>query len=272
MCSVLDVSRAGFYKWRKRQINPSAMAKRHKGLLEFLKDVAEDQHGIPGYRKLHRDAIDNGYVCSKNQVQRLLQSIGYRSCRAKSLYTGSKQPSLPVLPNLLNREFNVQELNRVWVSDITQIRCREGWLYCAVVIDLADRSIVGLAIGAINNTDLVLKALHQAWANRKPDGSQLLFHSDQGKQYHNEEVMRWLINRGITPSMSRKGNCWDNACAESFFATLKREWTRRLGLISREEMHVEIRFYIDDYYHPVRRHDSLGGITPNEFRKQLMAA
>lgn len=269
MCEVLEVSKAGYYRWLKRE--PSKRTQYNQCLLDFLKEQIGIHDGVAGYRKLWEDAVAEGYICSKNRVQRLLQSIGYRSCRAPK--PGHRKPSIgmPTLPNLLNREFTVTAANRVWVSDITQIRCLEGWLYVAVVLDLYARRVVGWAASPINNADLVLMALRRAWRARKPDGQKLLFHSDQGSQYRSEEVMRWLTKRQVTISMSRRGNCWDNACAESFFAQLKLEWIHRLDLLSREEMQVEVRYYIDEYYNVVRRHGSLQMMTPKDFEDKKAA-
>ena len=272
MCSVLCVSRAGYYRWQQRQKTPSAQKQRHDGLLSFLQEKASQHYHIPGYRKLWREAVDQGFVCGKNQVQRLLQSVGYRSCVAPKPGHRKHKPGIAAPGNLLNREFTVVEENRVWVSDITQIRCEEGWLYLAVIIDLATRQVVGKAQGPVNSAELVIEALQQAWKKQKPDGRKLMFHSDQGSQYHCMATMMWLNKRKVTISMSRRGNCWDNACSESFFALLKKEWTRRLGLLTRKEMTEEIHFYITQYYHKVRQHTALGGLTPNAYAQQLNAA
>ncbi|WP_323745870.1 IS3 family transposase [Alloalcanivorax profundimaris] len=269
LCEVLEVSRAGYYRWRHAPCQPSARRQRWRTLQAFLLEQARQQKGVPGYRKLWRDAQDAGFACGKNQVQRLLRACGYRSCVATK--PGHRRPSsgLPVLPNLLNRRFTVAQPNRVWVSDITQLRCQEGWLYVAVILDLCGRQVVGRALGRVNDSGLVLRALEQAWERRQPCGEALLFHSDQGAQYRNEAVMSWLNDRGVTISMSRSGNCWDNACAESFFALLKKEWTTRLGVIGRDEMSDEIQYYTDHFYPKVRRHMTLGGLTPNAYAATL---
>ena len=272
MCCVLHVSRAGYYRWKLRQRAPAAHTQRHRNLLAFLLAEAERQHGIAGYRKLWAEAVIHGFACGKNQVQRLLQTAGYRSCVASKPGHRKPHPGMAATPNLLNRQFTVSQENRVWVSDITQIRCKEGWLYLAVIIDLATRQVVGKAQGPVNSAELVIKALKRAWAKQKPTGHDLMFHSDQGSQYHCTATMAWLNKRKVTISMSRRGNCWDNACAESFFALLKKEWTRRLGLLTRKEMTEEIHFYITQYYHKVRRHTALGGLTPNAYAQQLNAA
>ncbi len=260
MCEVLEVSKAGYYRWLKRK--PSVRHQYNQGLLAFLREVAQQQRGVPGYRKLWKEAVAAGYICSKNRVQRLLQNSGYRSCTASR--PGYRKPSagMPVLPNLLNRQFTVTEANRVWVSDITQVRCQEGWLYVAVVLDLYSRRIVGWAAGPMNTSELVLQALTRAWRVRQPQGRNLLFHSDQGSQYRSEEVMAWLTRKQVTISMSRRGNCWDNACAESFFALLKKEWLHRLEELPRQEMLVEVCYYIEEYYNVVRRHGAIGSVAP----------
>lgn len=263
MCEVLEVSRAGYYSWLKR--SPSALKRANEGLLAFLKAKAQQLHGIPGYRKLWVEAQVAGFICGKNRVQRLLQKAGYRSCTTPRPGHRKVVSGLPVLPNLLNREFQVDRPNRVWVSDITQIRCSDGWLYVAVVLDLYARRIVGWATGPVNNAGLVLTALKRAWQARQPIGSELLFHSDQGAQFHAELVITWLAKRQVTISMSRKGNCWDNACVESFFALLKREWLYPLGELSRSDTLVELGYYIDEFYDAKRRHGTLGMEPPRVF-------
>jgi len=241
------------------------MQKRHQSITLFLLERAKKMNSVPGYRKLWMEAQDEGYRCGKNQVQRLLQEAGYRSCT--DLKPGYRRAvsTLPVLPNLLNRRFSIGERNKVWVSDITQVRCQEGWLYLAVVMDLGARQIVGYAQGAVNSSRLVLNALESAWKQHQPAGRELLFHSDQGTQYRSEEVMMWLNDREITISMSRRGNCWDNACAESFFAMLKKEWTKPLGTIERSDMGDEVRYYIEEFYPKMRRYMTLGGLTPSVY-------
>lgn len=265
MCEVLDISRAGYYRWRERQHSPGPRQTRHQAIKAFLLKRARQLEHVPGYRKLWLEAQDAGFCCGKNQVQRLLQEMGYRSRTVSKPGYRRSPSSLPVLPNLLNRQFSVGKKNRVWVSDITQIRCQEGWLYIAAVLDLGTRQIVGRAMGPINSSQLVIEALEHAWRRQRPKGDHLLFHSDQGVQYRSEEVMTWLNDRHVTISMSRRGNCWDNACAESFFALLKKEWTRPLGVIARDEMASEVRYYTDQYYPKVRRHMTLGGKTPNAY-------
>lgn len=263
MCRVLGVSRSGFYRWASRK--PSRREQANQTLVAFLRQEAEQQHGIPGYRKLWHAAVQSGFDCSQNRVQRLLQRMGYRSVTAPRPGWRKPQPGIPVRPNLLNREFCIDEPDRSWVSDITQVRCQEGWLYIATVMDLYSRRIVGHACSARADTVLVKRAIDQAlgWRSIKPGNS--LFHSDQGVQYRSEEVLKTLSGAGFTISMSRRGNCWDNACAESFFSLMKREWLHHLGLISRREMADAVAYYIGEYYDNVRSHKTLGGLTPRAY-------
>ena len=263
MCEVLGVSKAGYRRWLTRR--PSKRAGENERLKAFVQRQIRLQKRIPGYRKLWEDAVAEGFRCSKGRVQRVLQSLGYRAVSAPKPGYRKARSDWPVLPNLLNREFRVDQPNRVWVSDITQIECEEGWLYLAVIIDLHARRVVGWAWGAQNSAFLVEQALERAWKRRRPEGDKLLFHSDQGSQYRSERVMRWLNRRGVTISMSRRGNCWDNACSESFFASLKKEWVSRLGCLARNVMGEEIGYYIDQYYDKIRRHATLGYVAPAAF-------
>ena len=267
MCEVLEKSRAGYYKWRNRL--PSNRALINKDLTDFLLESAKKEHVIPGYRKLWKSAVSAGFICSKNKVLRLLQSTGYRSRVAQKPGYRKPQHNMPTLPNLLNREFKTKERNRVWVSDITQIRCLEGWLYIAVVLDLYSRKVVGWATSHINNSELVEIALRKAWKERQPNGSELMFHSDQGCQYRSQQVVSWLAKKEVTISMSRRGNCWDNACAESFFAQMKKEWFKPLDTLTRIDTCVEVQYYIEEYYNSVRRHGTLQDISPIEYEEQV---
>ena len=267
MCEVLKVSKSGYYKWR--QAPHSERKAKNRSLLAFMLDRAHKEDGKPGYRKLHRYAVNQGYACNEKRVWQLLSEAGYRSVVARRRL--SVRSERPARPNLLNRQFNVSAPNRVWVSDITQIRCQEGWLYVAVVLDLYSRSVVGWHASRINNSSLVQHALEKAWCQRQPDGRNLLFHSDQGAQYRSEQIMSWLTNKKVAISMSRKGNCWDNACAESFFALMKKEHVHPLGEITRDEMKSELGHYIDEYYMTMRLHSHLNYMPPAIFEQMATA-
>jgi len=262
MCEVLEVSRSGYYRWLKRPASERKVV--NQSLLEWLLKRADELKGAIGYRKLWKDAVDAGFICGLNRVQRLLQQAGYRANGAPK--PGARRPAPEiVLPNVLARRFDVAAPNRVWVSDITQIRCQEGWLYVAVILDLYSRRVVGRSVGPINNAELVQEALRRAWAARKPVGKQLLFHSDQGVQYSAGPVRRWLARRKVQLSMSRRGNCWDNACAESFFAQLKKEWVKPLGLTTRAEMAGEVGYYCEVFYNQIRRHTKADNLPPADY-------
>ncbi|WP_406732050.1 IS3 family transposase [Vibrio scophthalmi] len=264
LCQWLGVSSAGYYKWLHRK--PSVREQGNDSLLDFLKEESDRQHCIPGYRKLWEAAVAYGFICNKKRVQRLLQSLGYRSKASKKRHgRAPRQKTLMPAYNLLNRQFDVSKPNQVWASDITQVRCKEGWNYLCVILDLYSRKVVGWSTSRINSACLVLKTLNKAWKSRRPDGRKLMFHSDQGVQYRAIETLRWHRKKAITVSMSRKGNCWDNACSESFFAQYKKEWISNLGGMSRQEMTMQSRLYIDTYYNPVRRHGTLGGVSPIDF-------
>lgn len=264
LCLWLSVSTAGYYKWLNRK--PSRREQKNETLLEFLKKQSDVQHCIPGYRKLWQAAIANGFACNKKRVQRLLQSLGYRSRASKKRHgRAPKQKPMEAAFNLLNRRFYVDKPNQVWVSDITQVRCKEGWNYLCVILDLYSRKVISWTTSRINNADLVITTLNKAWKSRQPQNGRLMFHSDQGVQYRAFETLRWHKRRNITVSMSAKGNCWDNACAESFFAQYKKEWVSHLGEQTRQEMSTQCRLYINKYYNPVRRHGTLGGLSPVDF-------
>lgn len=192
--------------------------------------------------------------------------FGYRSKACKRKF-GVVRPKLVETraPNYLNRDFNTTTPNTVWVSDITQVKCKEGWQYLCVIIDLFSRKVIGWSTSYMNSSELVLQALNKSWRARKPEGYNLMFHSDQGVQYRSFEVLKWLTSRKVTVSMSRKGNCWDNACSESFFAQLKKEWVSNLDELTRDEMTMQCRLYIDGYYNKVRRHGTLNGMSPMVF-------
>ncbi|MBC7001176.1 IS3 family transposase [Photobacterium sp. BZF1] len=261
MCDVLGVSRSGYYKWLNNQ--PSDRTRYNQGLLAFLRQQIKKHRRIQGYRKLWEEAVAYGYACNKKRVQSLLQQIGYRSNACKRRF-GVVRPRevVPTAPNYLNRNFSVEAPDRVWVSDITQIRCHEGWQYLCVIIDLYSRRVVGWATSYMNSAEIVLRALKKAWNARKPEGEALMFHSDRGSQYRCYDVLKWLTRRKVTVSMSRKGNCWDNACSESFFGLMKKEWFSNLEQMSRKEMVAECRNYINGYYNVIRRHGTNGGLSP----------
>ena len=263
MCAVLEVHRSGFYAWLAE---PQCQRdKEDRYLLSFIKQYWLESGCIYGYRKIYKDLRAAGERCGKNRVWRLMRGAQIASQRGykKRNYYSSGETSV-VAPNLLNRAFNVEAPNTVWVTDITYIRTYEGWLFLAVVIDLFSRQVIGWSMSKRINADLVLDALTMACWRRKPN-QEVIVHSDQGSQYTSDDWISLLASNGLTASMSRKGNCHDNACAESFFSLLKRERIRRKVYATREAAKADIFNYIEMFYNPVRRHGYNDGLSPMEF-------
>lgn len=268
MCRVLKVHPSGFYAW-----HAEAKSKREKDdeyLLGFIKQFWLESGCVYGYRKIYKDMLSVGEKCGKNRVYRIMKAAGIQSQRGykrRVNYTGG-EPST-VAPNLLNREFDVSKPNAVWVTDITYIRTCEGWLYLGVIIDLFSRQVVGWSMSDRINTDLVLNAITMAIWRRKPK-HQVIVHSDQGCQYTSYDWQSMLETNNLTVSMSRRGNCHDNACAESFFALLKRERIRRKIYRTREEGKADVFNYIELFYNPIRRHGNNNDVSPMEYEKNYL--
>jgi len=266
MCEVLDVSRSGFYKWRNEQANENAYQKRRKALLEritwlFLDSVR--RYGSPKITALLRD---EGWVVSERLVGKLMQENGLRSCVAKKfrVNTTDSNHNSPIAPNLLNQNFKTAAPNKVWVTDITYIPCREGRLYLASVLDLYTRKIVGWKLADRMTTDLVMAALDQAYAAKKPARG-LIHHSDRGSQYASEEYRTQLKKYKMEASMSRKGNCYDNACIESFHSVLKKEFVYCTRFRTKAQAQQEMFKYIEFFYNRKRIHGALGYLSPDRF-------
>lgn len=265
MCRVLNVHPSGFYAWHEN--SKSQREKDDEYLLGFIKQFWLESGCVYGYRKIYKDMLSFGEACGKNRVYRLMKSAGIQSQRGykrKANFSGGKLST--VAPNLLNREFDVVEPNTAWVTDITYIRTYEGWLYLGVVIDLFSRQVVGWSMSDRINTDLVLNAITMAIWRRKPKGN-VIVHSDQGCQYTSYDWKSMLESNNLTVSMSRRGNCHDNACAESFFALLKRERIRRKIYLTREEGKADIFNYIELFYNSTRRHGNNNDLSPMEFER-----
>jgi len=274
MCRVLTVSAAGFYAWCKR--SPSARAIADERLLLNVRLSHERSDETYGAPRVLRDLRDEGLRVGKKRVARLMRAHGLRGrtpTRAGVRTTDSRH-ALPIAPNLVNRQFDVADvggLNRVWVSDITYVPTRAGWLYLATVLDLASRRVVGWAMRETLELDLALAALRMALGARCPAPG-LLHHSDRGVQYASGEFRALLAAHGITQSMSRKGDCWDNAVAESFFATLDVELIIKHDWHTRDEARRAIFRYIETWYNRQRRHSSLDYLSPAQFEEQLISA
>ncbi|MCR2833219.1 IS3 family transposase [Parerythrobacter lacustris] len=266
MCRCLRIHPSGFYAWQKSPLSQRAQEDARQ--TELIRQAWNDSGKVYGYRKLHDDLLDHGETCCPNRVARLTRlagikaQIGYK--RRPGSYGG--KPSLAV-DNTLDRQFDVAAPDRAWVTDITYIRTLEGFAYLAVVIDLYSRRVVGWSMQSRQTTDVVLQALHMAVWRRKPK-QRVLIHSDQGSQFTSMDWAAFIRAHNLEHSMSRRGNCHDNAVAESFFSSLKRERIRRRTYRSRNEARQDVFDYIEMFYNPVRKQVRNGMLSPVEFERQ----
>lgn len=270
MCQILEVSRSGYHAWRSRP--ESERQKSDKVLLTEIRRLHEESNCVYGSPKIHQDLKELGYKVGRKRVERIMRQNGIQSVvrRKFRVSTTDSRHNLPVAPNLLNRQFKVDKPNRIWVSDITYIPCGDRFAYLCVVKDLFNHEPIGWTLEYHMRADMVVAALKRAINKRRP-GSGLIFHSDRGSQYASAEFRDVLKAHGMTQSMSRKGNCWDNAPMESFFKSLKVEEVYRKVYHSLEEARKNIFAYIEVFYIRKRRHASLGYQTPEEFLKKVAA-
>jgi transposase InsO family protein len=274
MCRVLRVSRAGYHAWRARAGRPtSARATRRRELLAHVRRAHEQSRGIYGSPRVHRQLRRDGVACCENTVARVMRDAGIRS-RARRRFkpprtTDSRHP-LPVHRNVLARRFRQEEPDRAWCADFTCVATGEGWIYLAVVMDLCTRKIVGWSMADNMEDSLTLGALRMAIERRRPrPGGEVLHHSDRGVQYAAEEYEALLAAHGIACSMSRLGDCYDNACVESFFSSLKREWTHHHRYATRAEARGSLFEYVEVFYNRRRLHSTLDYLSPAEYEKSL---
>lgn len=259
LCSALRIERSGYYAWLKTP--KSARTQRNERLIATLKQLWMESGCVYGYRKLHADLQELGIDCSPNKVARLCQQA---SIKAQIGYKRRSGKPTVVADNHLDRQFDVDQPNQVWVTDITYIRTYEGWLYLAVVIDLYSRQVVGWSMNQCMAVELVLDALLMAVWRRKPV-EQVLIHSDQGSQFTSGEWLSFLKAHNLKASMSRRGNCHDNAVAESFFQLLKRERIRRKIYKTRKDAREDIFNYIELFYNSIRKHGTNGLLSPQQY-------
>ena len=267
MCDTLDVSRSGYYDWDGR--GSSQREKTSGEILKVLKASHSKAEGMIGLAKLWDDVKDAGFQCGRNRV--------YNIQKAHNLYSVRKKPSrvcitdsnhdLPKAPNLLNQDFKVNKPNTVWVTDITHFIPGRGMLYLAAVKDIFHKEIVGWALAPHMRAELCTEALQNAIMKQRPPKG-LIHHSDQGSQYCSKEYIEELEKHKIVRSMSRKGNCWDNACAETFFSTIKSERLHHRIYKNIEEARKDIFWYIESFYNRKRRHAALGNLTPTAFLRK----
>lgn len=273
MCRVLEVTRSGFYAWRTRE--PSARARKDQRLRIEVRVIHRESRGCYGSPRIHQELQARGERVSRKRVARLMQVEGLRAKKKRRFrVTTNSEHAYPVAPNLLERKFAVEEVpgpDRVWVADITYVPTREGWLYLAVILDLASRLVVGWSMGETLEAELAIRALEMAQQRRRP-GPGLLHHSDRGVQYASNAYRELLEEQKALVSMSRKGNCWDNAVAESFFATLEIELIEDANWETRAQARSAIFDFLEVWYNRQRTHSTLGYRTPAEFDKRLRAA
>jgi transposase InsO family protein len=269
MCRVLSVSRAAFYAWERR--GPSARQLLDRQLRVALGGFYRRSRRTYGRPRLHRDLRDAGYRVGQERVRRLMQEAGLVGTPRRKFRVTTQSDPGALAANHLDRQFGIRPPNQVWAADITYCWTAEGWLYLAVILDVGSRRVVGWATSRLLERELVVQALRQALALRQP-GPGLLHHSDRGTQYASLDYQALLAARGIRCSMSRRGNCWDNAVVESFFATLKRELVAQETWRSRAEAQRALAAYIDGWYNRDRRHSSLGYFSPLEYEKRMQVA
>lgn len=267
LCRALAVSRSGYYAWRDRP--PSVRATEDQQLLLALRTLHHEMREQYGAIKLWREATGRGLQCGRHRVARLRKQGGLEARRVRRFRIIVEHHQLPPpAPNVLQQRFEATRLNRIWVGDFTMVATRAGWLYVAVLLDLYSRRAIGWAMSAKPDQQLTLDALAMAVGQRRVQPG-LIHHSDQGAQYSGTAYQRQLMSLGMTPSMSRKGNCYDNAVAESFFSTLKNELVHHQTYHTRDEACREIFAFIEGFYNRQRLHQSLGYLSPMQFERRV---
>jgi len=272
MCHLLEVSKSGFYEWCDRPLSPRAAA--NKTLANHILRIHVESKERYGRPRIHAELRAEGFAVNEKRVGKLMKARGIEGIRPRRFRkTTDSAHDLPIAANLLERKFDVAEIrqpNRVWAGDITYLPTREGWLYLAVVIDLASRLVVGWSMKTTMDRSLVIDAMRDAIRRRRAT-SGTIFHSDRGSQYASEEFRDLLETCGLKPSMSRKGDCWDNACVESFFGSMKRELGDPIWE-SRVIAQAAIFEYIEIWYNRIRRHSTLDYKSPEEYDSSLPIA
>lgn len=273
MCRVLEVSRPGYYAWRvRRACGPGKRARADQDLTASIRTVHQESRNRYGSPRVYRELKSRGLQVSEKRVARVMRVNGIRakSARKCRVTTTDSSHAHPIAGNVLDRKFRVTDIlapNRIWASDITYIPTAEGWLYLAVILDLFSRRVVGWSMQHTMERSLTLEALTMALAQRAP-GPGVLHHSDRGSQYACGDYRELLRQHGMTCSMSRKGDCWDNAVAESFFATLKKELVHDAAWHTREEARAALFEYLEVWYNRTRRHSAIAYLSPADYEMQ----
>jgi putative transposase len=264
MCKVLNLARSGYYAWCKRQDSPRNQE--NAVLSEQIKEIHQSSRQTYGSPRIHAALIAKGFRIGRQRVVRLMARLGiYAHSKRKFKVTTDSQHHLPIAENILDRNFTTTEPDQAWVADITYIWTSQGWLYLAVVIDLFSRRVIGWSMAEHMRTELITTALDAALGQRIPSPSGLVFHSDRGSQYASSDYQLMLQKAGITCSMSRRANCWDNAVAESFFGTLKIELIHPRIFSDRAIAKTIIAEWIEVFYNRQRLHSTIGYLSPVQF-------
>lgn len=271
LCRLLEVSRSGFYGWVRSIGRRSARDESNAALTAKIAEAHDRSRGTYGSPRIHEELWAGGSHVGRNRVARLMKEQGLHGCRPRPFRaTTDSRHGEPIAPNLLERDFAPAGPDQVWASDITYIRTWEGWMYLAVVIDLWSRRVIGWSMADHMRTELALDALEMAVGQRVPEPN-LIHHSDRGSQYASGAYRGALTGHGILCSMSRKGDCWDNACVESFFATLKTELIHRRPWPTMQEAKLAIHEFIGCFYNSQRSHSFLGYMAPAAFERRFEA-
>lgn len=268
MCKVLEVSKSGYYKWLRNQNQQSTEKEAYmKEITQKISKSFHESQGTYGSPRVHNDLVDWGYTISQKTVARLMKEMGLSaSPKEKFVVTTDSNHDMKIYPNLVKRQFKTEKPNDIWVADITYIWTLEGWVYLSSVMDLFARKIVGWSMGARMKKELPIQALKMAILSRQP-GKGLIHHSDRGSQYCSKEYTDILKARKMQISMSKKGDPYDNACIESFHATIKKDLIYRRRFKTRAEAMRAINYYISSFYNERRKHSTLGYCSPNQFEK-----
>ena len=263
MCQLLEVSKSGYYAWRTRP--ESQRAKEDKELLEEIQRIYEESRGLYGSPRITQALKKTGKTCGKNRIAKLMSKNGIKAKTVKKFKaTTNSKHDYPVADRVFTKDMNIDKLNKVWVGDITYIATGEGWLYLATFIDLYSRKVVGWSMDKTMPTKLCTDALKMAY-NRQNPPEGVIYHSDRGKQYASFEFRKLLKAYGMQASLSRKGNCYDNAYAETFFGTLKTELIYLSRFRTRAEAQAAVFEYIEVFYNRKRMHSAIGYMSPAEF-------
>jgi putative transposase len=270
LCELLEVSRSGFYAWVDRPAPPKTTADAQ--LVVEIRAALVRGRGAYGSPRVHRELRARGIRVSKKRIERLMRENGIVARQKRRfVHTTDSRHAHPIAPNLLDRHFEPKAANEAWAGDVTYIATGEGWLYLAVLLDLFSRRVVGWATSAVNDRELALKALRRALRSRRPAPG-LVHHTDRGSPYASDEYRQALVDHGISASMSRTGDCYDNAVAESFFATLKAEHVDYEDFATRAVGTASIGDYVESFYNTARRHSHLGYVSPIEFELRSQTA